>query len=113
MEACEKDPNSLLNFYRKLLALRKEYMDTAIYGKFVLKLKHDKHLFVYEKIAEDGSKLTVILNVGEKGVPCKRVKKLISKDAKEILSVYDGRFAEVMRPYAGKVFYTPADASRK
>ena len=109
VEAAEKDPNSLLHFYRKLLALRKEYKDAAIYGKFELKLKRDKNLFVYEKIAENGSKLTVILNVGEKGVSCKRVKKFIPKNSTEIISVYDGRFADVMRPYAGKVFYTPAE----
>lgn len=108
VEAAEKDPNSLLHFYRKLIALRKEYKEAAIYGKFQMHLKHDKHLFVYDKIAEDGSKLTVILNVSDKGVPCKRVKKFIPKGAKEILSVYNGSFAEIMRPYAGKVFYTPA-----
>lgn len=108
VEAAEKDPNSLLNFYRKLLILRKEYKDAAIYGRFVLHRKRDRYLFVYDKIAQDGSKLTVILNVSDKPVPCKRVKKYIDKDAKEIASVYDGSFAELMRPYAGKVFFTPA-----
>lgn len=110
--AAERDENSLLNFYRKLIALRKEYKDTAIYGKFEMHLKRDKHLFVYDKIAEDGSKLTVILNVSEKGVPCKRVKKYIPKGATEIASVYNGSFAELMRPYAGKVFYTPAPVKK-
>ena len=113
VEAAEKDPNSLLNFYRKLLALRKEYKDAAVYGRFEIKLKGDKNLFVYEKLAEDGSKLTVILNVGEKGVPCRKVKKFIPENSTEIISVYNGRFAEVMRPYAGKVFYTPANTSCK
>lgn len=104
----EKDPNSLLNFYRKIVKLRKEYLSTAVYGEFKMHLKNDKYLFVYDKIAEDGSKLTVILNVSDKPVPCKKAKKFIPKGAKEILSVYEGSFAEVMRPYAGKVFYTPA-----
>lgn len=108
VEAEEKDPNSLLNFYRKLIALRKQYKDTAVYGKFQLHLKHDKSLFIYDKIADDGSKLTVVLNVSEKSVPCKRFKKFIPEGAQEIASVYEGRFAELMRPYAGKVFYTSA-----
>jgi len=108
VEAAEKDPNSLLNFYRKLIALRKEYKDTAIYGEFKLHLKGDKHLFVYDKVAEDGSMLTVVLNVSDKPVPCKKATKFIPEGAVEIASVYDGSFAELMRPYAGKVFYTPA-----
>ena len=108
VEAAEKDPNSILHFYRKLIALRKEYKDAAIYGEFKLHLKNDKNLFVYDKIAADGSKLTVVLNLSEKRVSCKKFKKFIPTGAKEIASVYDGSFAQVMRPYAGKVFYTPA-----
>ena len=104
--ANEADPNSLLNFYRKLIALRKQYKEAAIYGRFVIHLKHDKHLFVYDKIADDGSKLTVVLNLSDKPVPCKRFAKYIPEGATEIASVYDGSFASVMRPYAGKVFYT-------
>ena len=107
VEDAEKDPNSLLHFYRKLLALRKEYKDSAIYGKFDLKLKRDIYLFIYEKISDDGSKLTVILNVSTKRVSSKRVNKFIPKNATELISVYDGDFAKVLRPYEGKVFYTP------
>ncbi|MDE6302059.1 MAG: alpha-glucosidase [Clostridia bacterium] len=108
VEAAEKDPNSILNFYRLLIALRKEYKDAAIYGKFEMHLKRDKNLFVYDKIAEDGSKLTVILNVSTKRPSCRKVRKFIPEGATEIVSVYSGPFAKNMRPYAGKVFYTPA-----
>lgn len=109
VEAAEKDPNSLLNFYRKLIALRKEYKDAAIYGEFQIHLKKDKHLFVYDKIAEDGSKLTVVLNLSDKQIPCKKFKKYIPSGAKEIISVYEGSFGDVMREYAGKAYYTPAN----
>ena len=112
MEAAEKDPNSLLNFYRKLLALRKEYKDAAVYGRFEIKLKGDKNLFVYEKLAEDGSKLTVILNVGEKGVPCRKVKKFIPENSTEIISVYNGRFAEVIRRLTLRVSESPSEVCR-
>jgi oligo-1,6-glucosidase len=108
VEAAEKDPDSLLNFYRKLLELRKEYKSAAIYGQFKMHLSRDKHLFVYDKIGEDGTKLTVVINMSDKAVPCKKTEKYIDKDAKEILSVYNGSFAELMRPYAGKVFVSKA-----
>jgi hypothetical protein len=46
--------------------------------------------------------------MSDKAVPCKKTEKYIDKDAKEILSVYNGSFAELMRPYAGKVFVSKA-----
>jgi len=108
VEAAEKDPNSLLNFYRKLIALRKEYKDSAVYGEFRIHLKRDKRLFIYDKIAKDGSKLTVILNVSEKRISSKKAKKFIPSGAKQILSVYDGELGKVMNPYEGRAYYTPA-----
>lgn len=104
VEAAEKDPDSLLNFYRKLIALRQQYKDAAIYGEFKLHLKRDKQLFIYDKLGEDGTKLTVIVNLGDRPIPCRRAKKFIPEGATEIASVYNGSFAEIMRPYAAKVF---------
>lgn len=104
--AQEKDENSLLNFYRKLLALRQEYKQAAIYGEFKLYRKCDKEMVVYDKIGADGTKLTVIVNLSDKPVPCKRIKKYIPDGAQELISVYEGSFAEVMRPYAAKLYMT-------
>ncbi len=105
VEAAEKDPNSLLNFYRKIIALRKQYKDAAVYGKFEIHLKRHPHLFVYDKIAEDGTKLTVVLNLSDKAIPCKKFAKYIPSDAQELLSVYDGcSFAAVTKPYEGKLY---------
>ncbi|MEG2273930.1 MAG: alpha-glucosidase [Clostridia bacterium] len=108
VEIEENDPNSLLNFYRQLLVLRKTFKEAAIYGQFKLHKKCDRNLVVYDKIGDDGSKITVVINMSEKGVPSKRVLKYVDKDAKEIASVYNGSFAEIMRPYAGKVFVSKA-----
>ena len=56
--AQEEDPNSLLNFYRRLLRFRKEH-PVAIWGDYVELLPEDKHLYVYERNYA-GSKLLVI-----------------------------------------------------
>ena len=90
------------------MALRKEYKDTAVYGEFKLYLPKDKQLFVYDKIAEDGkSKLTVVINLSKKPAKASRVKKYIPSGATELISVYDEPFGDTLKPYAGKVFYTP------
>lgn len=100
------DKNSLWYFYQKIIALRKEYFECAIYGKFKMYLPHDRKLFVYDKIADDGSKLTVVLNMSDKAVSSKRVAKFIPQNAKQILSVYDEELGEMLRPYEGRVFFT-------
>ena len=56
--AQEEDPNSLLNFYRRLLRFRKEH-PVAIWGDYVELLPEDKHLYVYERNYA-GCKLLVI-----------------------------------------------------
>ena len=90
------------------MALRKEYKDTAVYGEFKMYLPNSRQLFVYDKIAEDGkSKLTVVINLSKKEVSAAKAKKFIPQGATELLSVYDQPFGDTLKPYAGKVFYTP------
>ncbi len=98
------DPNSQLNFYRKAIALRKEYFAAAIYGKFVLHLEHDKNLFVYDKIGEDGSKLTVVINLSENTLDTATIKPFIEGGMKQILANYDGEIGATLKPYEARVF---------
>ena len=106
----EDDPDSQLNFYRKAIALRKEYTDAAIYGQFKLHLKGHKQLFVYDKLGEDGSKLTVVINLSEKTIPTKKVAKYICPKATEILSNYKDELGDTLRPYEARVFACKASA---
>ena len=104
VESQQDDPNSLLNFYRKAIAVRKEYADAAIYGKFVLHLKRHKQLFVYDKLGDDGTKLTVVINLSEKEIPAKKALKYVCPMAKEILSGYEDAVGVTLRPYEAKVY---------
>ena len=102
VEAAEKDPNSILHYYRKVIALRKQYKDAAVYGEFKLYLKGDKQLFVYDKIGEE-NKLTVVINLSEKLVNSSKVKKFIPEGATEILANYEG-MEDKLRPYEAHVY---------
>lgn len=105
VEKQEADPNSLLNFYRKVIALRKKYADSVIYGKFSMYLKSDPQLFVYDKTSEDDTqKIRVIINLSEKPVCKKKVAALIPENAHELLSVYDGELGDKLRPYEARVY---------
>lgn len=104
--AAEADPDSILNYYRAILKLRKEYKDTAIYGEYKEHLGCDKRVMVYDKIAEDGSKLTVVINLSDKPVSARRAKKFIDADAKRLIGNYKGSMADMLKPYEAHVFYT-------
>ena len=55
--------DSVFNYYKKLIALRKEY-EIIVYGDYNLLLPEDKDLFVYER-SLDGKKLLVACNFSE------------------------------------------------
>lgn len=104
--AAEADPDSILNYYRAILKLHKEYKDTAIYGEYKEHLGCDKRVMVYDKIAEDGSKLTVVINLSDKTVSARRAKKFVDADAKRLIGNYKGSMADMLKPYEAHVFYT-------
>ena len=66
VEAQDKDPDSLLNFYRRLLKFRKEE-PAALWGDYREHLPKDKHLYVYER-RYHGRRLLVICAFGTEGV---------------------------------------------
>jgi oligo-1,6-glucosidase len=67
--AAEKDPDSMLHFYRKLLKFRKEN-EVVIYGDYKEHYKKSKDLYVYERNYE-GKRLLVVCSFTEKAVDFK------------------------------------------
>lgn len=63
VERAESDPNSVLAFYRKLIALRKSN-PVMVYGDFTDISGDDAHLYVYVREYE-GTEWVVLLNHGE------------------------------------------------
>lgn len=59
VEASEKDANSILNFVKKLIALRKEHKDVLVYGKYTLLDKDNKQVYAYTR--ESGNKKFLVL----------------------------------------------------
>ena len=55
--------NSVFNYYKKLIALRKEY-EIIVYGDYNLLFPEDNDLFIYERNLE-GKKLLVACNFSE------------------------------------------------
>lgn len=86
VEAAQKDENSILNYYRKLLKFRKEH-DIVKYGDFEL-LKTDKNIFAYVRTYEN-QKLLVINSFSEAELPLRAPNDFDMKSAELVLSNYD------------------------
>jgi len=59
VDESEKDPNSILNYVKKMIALRKEHKDVLVYGKYTLLDKDNKQVYSYTR--ESGSKKYLVL----------------------------------------------------
>ena len=71
VETQEADENSVLSYYKKLIALRKadEYRETFTYGTFEAVFEEQDSIFAYlRKNEETGQKILVIANFGEENV---------------------------------------------
>lgn len=57
----EKDPNSCLNYFRRLVKLRKENIPVLIYGKYILVDKANPNVYAYAR-EKEGQRMLILLN---------------------------------------------------
>ena len=106
VEAAEKDENSILNYYRKLLKFRKEN-EVCIYGDFKLHYKSSRKLFVYERNYE-GKRMLVVNSFCEQPVYFSAPQGFDLSKGKLVLSNYavtDNSLNSFMtKPYETRVY---------
>ena len=102
----EEDPDSLLNFYRKLLKFRKEH-PVALWGDYKEYMPKDKHFYVYERSCE-GQKLLVICAFASEGVRFDAPEGIELSKGSLVLSNYEMNFVIAngftSRPYELRVY---------
>ena len=62
-----KDEDSVLHFYKKLIALRKSeaYRETLIFGRFVPAFEADEDVFAFYRESESGERIFIAANFGK------------------------------------------------
>ena len=103
VEAEEKDPNSVLNFYKKVIKLRNENKETAIYGEFKMMYNSDNHILAYKKIAEK-DELFVVVNLSKKTLSDRKVDKVIQKGNYELKLANMESTKGLIKPYEARVY---------
>ncbi|KUJ07774.1 alpha-glucosidase [Mollisia scopiformis] len=100
-----EDPNSVLNFWRKMIKMRKEYRDVFIHGAFEGYDVENRDTFVFSKTKGE-SRVVVVLNFTGRESGFERPKELGGKwellvssaegvDGTERLGAYEGRIYTV------------------
>jgi oligo-1,6-glucosidase len=102
VDESEKDPNSILNYVKKMIALRKEHKDVLVYGKYTLLDKDNKQVYSFTR--ESGNKKYVVLlnftstaSMANTGIDLSKAKLLINNYEKPAA---DGS----LRPYEAVVY---------
>jgi oligo-1,6-glucosidase len=97
----QNNENSLLNFYKELLLLRKDNK-AMIFGSFHLYYKRDKKLFVYEKRHED-ERVFVVINVSEEHTKLKIPSEIKLDNYNLLLSNYQEN-EQTLKPYECRIY---------
>ncbi|PZX93520.1 alpha-glucosidase [Flavobacterium aquariorum] len=97
----EKDPNSTLNYFRKLVQLRKKN-PTLVYGKFELIDENNPAIFAYTREL-NGEKLLIVLNFTSKNASVKTGINI--KGAKVLMNNYTTPSkSKELRPYEAVIY---------
>lgn len=103
----ENDPNSILNYYRKLLKFRKEH-EIVIYGAYNEYYEDSKKVFVYERTYM-GERMLVVCSFSEDGEKIVAPEGYDLSKGELVLSNYDlnpiFKNSFITRPYECRVYY--------
>ncbi len=100
-EAQDKDPNSCLNYFRKMIQLRKSN-EALVYGKYTLLDKNNPTVYAYTR-EWNGKKFLVLLNFSEQNATYS-VGIDLSKAEVKIHNYEDAGKAGMLRPFEAVVY---------
>ena len=97
------DPNSVLNFWKKSIQIRKQYQDLLIFGSFKILDFDNETVFTYVKEDENAAspKAYVVLNFSNDSV---KFEKLIDGEFELVHSTTDDIDELTLSPYEGRLY---------
>ena len=103
VEQEERDPDSILNFYRRCLALRKS-SQTLLWGHYREYIRHSRKIYLYER-SYAGERILVICSFSERDQKYLLPKGYTEEEAALLLCNYpETGTTGILRPYEVRVF---------
>jgi len=101
------DPNSVYNYYKQLIKLRKEH-DIIVYGEYDLILENHPQIFAYTRTLE-GEKLLVVTNFSDQEVVFEKPEDVQFTKEELLISNYEVDLTEdvstfTLKPYEARVY---------
>ena len=105
--AQEKDPNSCLNYFRRLTKLRKDNL-VLVYGKYTLLDKANSQVYAYTREL-DGKKMLILLNFSDKAAQVNtgynaNNAKLLLCNYKDVTVQMQSKIGSELRPYEAVIY---------
>ncbi|WP_114571765.1 glycoside hydrolase family 13 protein [Exiguobacterium flavidum] len=97
VEAAEDDADSVLHFYRKLTAMRKEH-PVMVYGTYRDLAPNDPYLYVYERTLDDTT-WRIVLNIRDE-----ETESVHCPDGECMISNYPDSCATILQPYEARLY---------
>ena len=98
----EQDPDSVLNFYRKAIRLRKS-LSCVRHGTYQEHCKHSSQLYLYS-MQDDRQKILVVCSFAKKNVQWKPPKAFFLSGAELVLGNYKTTVEHILQPYECRVY---------
>lgn len=102
--AQEGDPESVLNFYRRMIALRKKHPDVFVKGLFKLYDRDGDETMVFTKTTRNGKRVALAaLNFTERPQPFK-VPSEVGDEGELLLSTVAGTSKDSLAPFEARIY---------
>jgi oligo-1,6-glucosidase len=98
-----KKPDSVLNFWKSMLAMRKEYKDLFVHGDFRLYDPSNENTFTYAKV-QGGKMALVVLNFTEEEQKFEKPEELAGRKWERLVSNYPEGKEDVLKGFEGRVY---------
>jgi oligo-1,6-glucosidase len=105
------DPDSVFNYYKRLIQLRKKY-DIIVYGSYEMMSERNENLYIYKRKYE-GEELLVACNFSDKEQPFNMTTYGFGWPCEMLISNYHSERKGFLRPYEAKVVYKTLEISDK
>jgi oligo-1,6-glucosidase len=102
VEAQQKDPNSVLEFWKRVLRLRKQHADVLVHGNFEVHDYENLSTFAYVK-EKDGKKVLVVLNFTNEEQPV-GIPKTLKDNKLELLIGSADKPGDMLAPWEGRAY---------
>ncbi|HET7658167.1 MAG TPA: alpha-amylase family glycosyl hydrolase, partial [Bacillales bacterium] len=108
VESQVNEPDSIFHYYKKLIALRKQY-EIIVYGRYELLQENDENVYFYRRVYGE-EQLYVACNFSDLTVECHWPDEINPNEGKRLIGNYsevdtNEESCKVLKPYEAVVYY--------